>query len=311
MKNLLKRVLPSPVRRFLRAGIDKCSQLLPSHRLSNSIMNNPRLCAKFYPCQPDERFFIIPRPNVHDNATPSAELPIPPRELRLYGTTAEDYVAAGKTNTDTMRSILTKANSPIQGADRILDFGCGDGIMIRWLNDVAIEGEVWGVDINGPRIAWCQNNLSPPFHFVTTTTYPHLPFEDRFFHLIHAHSVFTHIADLADTWLLELRRILHPGGKLLVTIQDEHSIAIIRSPEASPHLSGLNELLKCAEKGAGFDSSTYGMLVINRTPGSGARGQVQVFYHTDYIRKQWGRYFKIVSITLEAYWFQTAILLER
>lgn len=78
--------------------------------------------------------------------------------------------------------------------------------MIRWLTKEAKAGEVWGVDIAGSHILWCQQNLPAPFKFATTTSFPHLPFEDNYFDLIYAGSVFTHIADLAESWLLELRQ---------------------------------------------------------------------------------------------------------
>src|SRR5437763_7108256 len=51
---------------------------------------------------------------------------------------------------------------------------------------------------------------------------PSLPLPGRYFDVITAFSVFTHIdEDLESAWLLELRRILTPGGLLYVTIQDE------------------------------------------------------------------------------------------
>jgi hypothetical protein len=36
--------------------------------------------------------------------------------------------------------------------------------------------------------------------------------------------VFTHIDDLADAWLLELKRILRPGGRLYITVLDKNSL---------------------------------------------------------------------------------------
>jgi ubiquinone/menaquinone biosynthesis C-methylase UbiE len=80
--------------------------------------------------------------------------------------------------------------------------------MIRWLAGLAEEMEIWGVDINARHIVWCQENLIPPFNFATVTIEPHLPFKDEYFDLIYCGSVFTHIDDLAYTWLLELKRIM-------------------------------------------------------------------------------------------------------
>jgi len=44
---------------------------------------------------------------------------------------------------------------------------------------------------------WCQQRMSPLFKFATTTSFPHLPFEDGYFDFVYAGSVFTHITDLA------------------------------------------------------------------------------------------------------------------
>ena len=51
--------------------------------------------------------------------------------------------------------------------------------------------------------------------------FPFLPIEDRTFDLISAMSVFTHIDETETSWLLELWRILKPGGIAVVTIHNE------------------------------------------------------------------------------------------
>ena len=105
--------------------------------------------------------------------------------------------------------------------------------MIRWLADLAQECQIWASKIDARQSLWCQENLSPPFNFATVTTAPHLPFEDRYFDLIYCGSVFTHIDhDLADAWLLELKRIIRPGGRVYITVHDKHSAdLIINQPE--------------------------------------------------------------------------------
>jgi ubiquinone/menaquinone biosynthesis C-methylase UbiE len=67
-----------------------------------------------------------------------------------------------------------------------------------------------------------------PLHFVTTTTAPHLPFEDDYFDLVYCGSVFTHISDLADAWLLEIRRILRTGAYAYITIHDNKSVRLLQ-----------------------------------------------------------------------------------
>jgi ubiquinone/menaquinone biosynthesis C-methylase UbiE len=135
-----------------------------------------------------------------------------------------------------MTDALDQSDFPIKARYRILDFACGAGRMIRIFNDVAEQCEIWGVDIRAEFIIWCQRHLSPPFNFATTTTFPHLPFEDRYFDLVYCGSIFSHISDLADAWLLELRRVTRPNGRIYITIMDNNTIKLVRGTERQPFL---------------------------------------------------------------------------
>src|SRR5207244_2674608 len=108
---------------------------------------------------------------------------------------------------------------------------------------------------------------------------PPLAFEDRYFDFIYAGSVFTHIADLAEAWLMELRRIVRPGGRLYLTIQDERSIELCMTANHNPPVA---ELLRAYDEESHFMSTGYDFFTINRTPGQGGPGQAQVFYRRDY-----------------------------
>jgi SAM-dependent methyltransferase len=93
------------------------------------------------------------------------------------------------------------------------------------------------------RVARCgarTRSGTPCRYFCTTTTAPHLPFEDGYFDLIYAGSVFTHIADLADAWFLELKRIVRPGGRLYITVHDKHTIDLaLNHPDPPPFYDSL------------------------------------------------------------------------
>src|SRR5215471_3790568 len=187
---------------------------------------DPQLAAKFFAYQARSRSFILPKSAPGTNI--GADLPVPPEELWYgYAQTPEEYLAGGQRRVDQVREILDTTEFKLNPGQRILDFGCGSGIMLRWFTDIAQTGEAWGADIFGPAIVWCEHHLSPPFKFVTNTSFPHLPFEDCYFDFIHAGSVFTHIADLAEAWLLELKRILRHGGRLFITVHDNETIKCI------------------------------------------------------------------------------------
>jgi len=239
--------------------------------------------------------FALPRTPVHDAYTTDQELPIPPSHLWL----GYNYPLHGKMHVDAMFAILDASDFALRPGGRVLDFGCGAGRMIRHLRSVAETSEVWGTDISAEHILWCKRNLSPPFRFATTTKVPHLPFEDRSFRLIYCGSVFTHIDDLADAWLLELRRILTPDGRLYVTIHDNHTVRLLEDNKAVG--------LRFVQTHKVFHESkdSFDMISIGRDDLS------QVFYDREYFSRMARCAFDVLSVTPEAYFYQTAFLLKR
>jgi ubiquinone/menaquinone biosynthesis C-methylase UbiE len=65
-----------------------------------------------------------------------------------------------------------------------------------------------------------EPNSAPELRYNDNSATPAL--RGQYFDLIYCGSVFTHIDDLADAWLLELRRITRPGGRIYVTVHDKH-----------------------------------------------------------------------------------------
>ena len=267
-------------------------------------MSDPHLPDKCYPYRADQTSYILLKPSTQIQRRDG--IPVPPQELRLgmpLAATIELFLSSGKIHVDKMKRILLSSGFRIQDGARILELGCSSGRMIRWLEDLSERCEIWGVDISAVHIIWCQQNLSPPFNFAAVTTSPHLPFEDSQFDLIYSGSVFTHIADLADAWLLELKRIARPGGKLYVTVHDRHSADLIMNhPEKN---AWLRNLLLSYNKKENFGSRNFAMFTMFR----GAESQV--FYDIDFLRQHWGRFLNVLSITPEAYSYQTALVLEK
>ena len=311
IKKIVKSVLQFPADALI-ASSKKLPQRLDTHA-HDAILGNPNLTAKFYPYQADRASYLLPKTDRKDQTTCN-ELPIPPLDLRIHrylGPAAEAYLATGKMYVAKMTDILEASGVSAHGEDRVLDFGCGDGMMLRHFRETAERGEVWGVDINGTEMVWCQQHLSPPFKFATTTSFPHLPFEDGYFDLVYSFSVFTHICDLAEAWLLELKRIVRRDGVLYLTIHDNHTVDLVLDESRG---EAFYQQLHDAEKVLPFRDSEFAMFTINRVPGGGIdfeRRQAQVFYDIDYIRQHWGNYLKILSITQEAYGYQTAIVLQK
>jgi SAM-dependent methyltransferase len=309
LKRFLKRFLQFPADALIAS-----SKKLPN-RILESAHRSVYLSDSFYPYKPEQESYILLKTSGRQRA--HFELPVPPQDLWMgYGTTPECFLDSGKIHVATMKKILESSGFRIKERNRVLDFGCSSGRMIRWLDDFAKQCEIWGVDVSASHIIWCQQHLSPPFNFATVTTAPHLPFEDGYFDLIYAGSVFTHIADLSDAWFLELKRIVRPEGRLYITVHDKHSLdSVINHPERDygtclrvPE-SFRNLLLSYCKK-ENISELDFDMFTINRGRLTVEDGMAQVFHDVDYLRRHWGRIMNILSVTQEAYEFQTAIYLR-
>lgn len=258
----------------------------------------------FLPLHTNRNAYVVLKPPPHAPGATASDFPIPPPELHVggYGDTAQQYLQYGQAHMQTMLGLLGAGGYTLQPGQRILDFGCADGRMTRWLAPHARECEIWGADISAARIVWCEQHLNPPFHFVATTALPHLPFEDRSFDLIYAGSVFTHIDDLAKTWLLELRRILRPGGYLYITVHDQHTIELLGSAARGGWLA---QYLHAHAEYQDFIRQPFAMFTIGRAL------QSQVFYNIESLSAMLATIFRVVSVTPEAYAYQTAIVLQK
>jgi SAM-dependent methyltransferase len=281
-----------------------------AERVKKIIWEDPSISAKFRPYLKDKTALIIPPLSL---ACPVAEmddgLPVPPPELwGGHWRSRAEYLESGKKHFRTMMDKLENSGFVLKEQERILDFGCGAGRIIRYFRDHAPGREIWGVDISAPRIRWCRENLCPPFKFLTTTTFPHLPFEGNSFDIIYAGSVFTQIVDLAETWLMELKRILKREGRMYVTVYDNHSIEMLLSgrPDSYPRGTSLYDRLVALEREKHFMKSGFSKIVLSRDPGDSF-----IFYDIDFLRTCWENLLRVLYIDHESFGFQSAIILGK
>lgn len=275
--------------------------------LETLLMSTSNLAGLYYPeARSDAGFALYGMP------PEAAALPlpqrVPPTALRHYygykdGAWHDDlYLSSGRADVRNMKAILAEDGFDTH-AKRILEFGCSAGRMLRHLEPEAQTGEVWGADLHAPAIHWAQAHLSPPFHFLTNTTQPHLPFEDRHFDLIFAGSVWTHIGELGDAWLLEMRRLLKPGGRLYITISDQDTLAeVARTAPAHPS----NDHVAALDTETGMLSRDWTAFVTRSTPW---------LQRCVYQREAWvarvGAWMDVRIVRPGAYGWQTGILLAK
>jgi SAM-dependent methyltransferase len=143
-------------------------------------------------------------------------LPIPPARLRVLVDGHGDpdgFLRDSRAGADVIRYALADAGRSLSGS--VLDFGCGCGRTTR--NWAALGLDLHGCDYNPRLVEWCRENL--PFMEATVNGLePPAPYEHSTFDVVYAISILTHLTEeLAARWVSEWRRILRPGGVLVVT----------------------------------------------------------------------------------------------
>jgi SAM-dependent methyltransferase len=158
---------------------------------------------------------------------------------------------------------------------RVMDFGCGAGRTLRHFLPEAEEAELWGTDIDQASIEWMQASLCPPLHAWHAHDAPPLGLEHESFDLIWAVSVFTHLTYNSTAWLLELHKLLKPGGLLIPTYMGP----------------GICELV--AEEP--WDEDRHGRTTLRHTAPWDEGGPATLISDW-WMREHWGRAFEVIDV---------------
>jgi ubiquinone/menaquinone biosynthesis C-methylase UbiE len=105
------------------------------------------------------------------------------------------------------------ARSSLTPADRVLDLGCGAGDLTADLATVAPQ--IIGADVAQAALDRARRR-HPRLDLRLVPIDGALPFEDGAFDVVWSSEVIEHVADTAR-WLSEVRRVLAPQGRLLLT----------------------------------------------------------------------------------------------
>jgi SAM-dependent methyltransferase len=223
--------------------------------------------------------------------------PIPPKHLqiRIAGAYYPGFFKHGETMSHDLESILKDYGVSIADFKNVLDFGCGCGRFLLPMSYMIDPKKLSGTDIDAEAVEWLRkhyacfkdldvNDCSPP------TKYP-----DGAFDFVYSVSVFTHLPeDMQHVWLKELARIIAPGGWAIFTTHGEKFFVYLSEQERKEVL----------EKGFAYN-------VGDNT--EGLPSFYQKSFHThEYIRREWSRYFELVTIRKEGLsGHQDAVLLKK
>jgi ubiquinone/menaquinone biosynthesis C-methylase UbiE len=113
-------------------------------------------------------------------------------------------------------SDLVEGARPIGPSDRMLDLGCGSGIVARVLRQrLGGAADIVGVDASEPLLEMARA-VAPDIEFVHGD-FIALPFADDSFDLVLSQQLLQLAADSAGA-LGEVRRVLSPGGRLVTNL---------------------------------------------------------------------------------------------
>jgi 2-polyprenyl-3-methyl-5-hydroxy-6-metoxy-1,4-benzoquinol methylase len=104
-------------------------------------------------------------------------------------------------------------HSRVHAGERVLDVGCGEGRFTAALADAGVE--VLGIDVAEEPLRRARL-LRPELDLRTVPVQGPWPLADGGFDAVWAEETIEHVMDTAG-WLSEVRRVLRPGGKLLVS----------------------------------------------------------------------------------------------
>jgi hypothetical protein len=139
------------------------------------------------------------------------------------------FLQTGQRSLVDLEGALTAVGDTLESHESILEFGCGCGRIMRWMEDLGRTRTLVGTDIDALAIEWASANL-PFARFDVNEGLPPTRYRDGEFDLIINHSVFTHLDErYQDLWLTELQRITSPEGLVVLSIHGEHAFEISES----------------------------------------------------------------------------------
>lgn len=231
--------------------------------------------------------------------------PLPETKDRegYYGPHHFSYWASGLRD---MRNVMQATERLGVEVQSYFDFGCASGRVIRHFLANYPQMEVIGCDINRRHVEWCTKYLPLKGIVFQSHSLPALPIPDNSLDAVSAFSVFTHIEAFESAWLMELRRILKPGGIAWVTVHTELTLAAMTPGwPLYKALAKHPKYEKMEDKAAMHDDRLVFRWHNDRSYSS------NVFYRREYLERTWDRILKIKEFHHRLPVFQDVVVMQK
>ena len=239
-------------------------------------------------------------------------LPAPADREGYHGDRHLDYWLSGLDDFLRLRATLARHGRELAAPFVALDFGCASGRVLRHLLCQARGLELWGTDLNERHVHWLLEHFPQALKVFQCTTLPSLPLPDAGLDLVTAYSVFTHIDEYELGWLLELRRVLRPGGIAYLSIHSDATWSRL-----GPGMAVYENLYLLRDSIADYaigpelfqgpmprDKTVFRWRVarLNNT---------NVFLSRRHVHEVWGRFFEVLEIVDRGTDYQDVVVLRR
>jgi SAM-dependent methyltransferase len=198
---------------------------------------------------------------------------------------------------------------PAAALQSVLDFGGASGRFARHVPLVHDSAKVTVADINVNHVEWVNAHFGPAIRAVKVSPYPQFPIADESISLCVGLSVFTHIDSYETGWLAETHRVLQQGGYAFITVHSEHTWPLLKDhPEVMKTLRKIPDFTACYEADGPMPAERLAFI---SNPKS-IEHNCNTFFHSNYIRRCWGKWFDVLEIRPQAHHnFQSVVLLRK
>ncbi|MBI4557681.1 MAG: methyltransferase domain-containing protein [Candidatus Hydrogenedentes bacterium] len=150
---------------------------------------------------------------------------------------------------------------PLTDGMRALDVGCGTGLLTVAIAERHLQCQVEGIDASKPMIRVARKKRTRSNCIFRQALAEELPYPDQHFDIVTSALFFHHVnRGLKRRCLLEIHRVLKPGGRLVIADMDRPytllgtllsygAWILFRQPEIKENMDGV---LRVEVSGAGF-----------------------------------------------------------